>query len=143
MLDHRSHLPHGDLDTASAAGHASAHSAVLAALALALSTDDVAGEREFGRLSAVQIFERDVDAMYEIFGFARLPRRGPASAAKATETASAEELTEQILKCGLEKKVTSVARQHTWGSIPPPLSLSPASPLASYTWRLSGSERTS
>lgn len=70
LLDHRAHLAQRDLDTAALTRVALPDGAFLAAFAIALAADDIARERELRRLALVEVFEGDVYAVYEIFGFA-------------------------------------------------------------------------
>jgi hypothetical protein len=101
LLDHRAHLPQGDFDTATAASIAWSDSAILAALAFAFGANSVTREGKFGGLALVQVFQRDVYSVYEVFRFAGALGSSTAAAEKAASTkaaASAEELAEKILK---------------------------------------------
>ena len=67
LLDHRAHLSDDDAHTTPAAGCARAHRALLATLPTALDTDDIARERELRCLALVEVLERDMHAVNEIF----------------------------------------------------------------------------
>jgi hypothetical protein len=94
LLDHRAHLPQGDLDTATAASVACTDGTLLATFAFAFRANPVPCESEFGSLALVEVFQSDVYAVNKIFGFARtLVSRG-ASAAKETAATTEPSATE-------------------------------------------------
>ena len=95
LLDHRAHLAQRDLDTATGTGRALPNSTLFAALPTALGTDDIASECELRCLALVEVLERDVHAMYEVFCLARALRTRGTSTTKESAT---EELTEEILR---------------------------------------------
>ena len=71
LLDHRAHLPERDLDTPALARPALPDGALLATLAVALCADDVAGEGELCCLALVEVLERDMYTVDEVFCLAR------------------------------------------------------------------------
>jgi hypothetical protein len=72
-------------------------STVFATFALAFGADNVAGQRKLRGFALVQVFQGDMDAMNEIFGFAWLV--SPTAPASTEETSAAtKELAEQILR---------------------------------------------
>ena len=100
LLDHRAHLAERDPDTAAGTGVALADSAFLSALAIALDTDDVAGEGKFGGLALVEVFEGDVYAVDEVFCLAG--SLGPRLAAE--KASAAKQLAEEVLKVRGERE---------------------------------------
>lgn len=71
LLNHRAHLAESDLDTTAGAGITCLDGTLFSTFAVALDTNDVAGEGELCRLALVEVLERDMYAVYEVFCLAR------------------------------------------------------------------------
>lgn len=94
LLDHGTHLAQGDTNATTRATITSPYRTLFAALAIALGANDVSCKRKLGRLSLVKVFERDVDAMYEVFR---------SSWARWTTTATATTTTEETTSTPAEE----------------------------------------
>ena len=98
-LDHRTHLPHHVLHTATIAASALLDGTLLAADTVALGTEDRLLESELGDLSAVDILERDLVGVRDgarLLG-ALLAHATTKHASEWATTTAAEELSEEIL----------------------------------------------
>jgi hypothetical protein len=102
LLNHRTELTKNDLDSLSFTRTTSLDGTFLSSLSFTFPAEDVLLKREFRSFPLVQIFERNLDAVYEIFtlpGSLRSSTSSPSRSSSSEESSSStEQLREQILR---------------------------------------------